>query len=167
MEIKPGVKKPVNRLKIKTIKAMQEAVDRYFAETKTSVIARDGGVSYVPGPFTVTGLALAMGLTRMSLLRYECRPEFRDTVMRAKARVEEFAESKLYDRGAATGAKFALSNNFEGWREQGPAGINLTVSSLEDAQRFLTGMAGLLQAVEKNVTPVEYTSSVASRHPPQ
>jgi hypothetical protein len=142
-------------LKIKTVKALEEAIVRYFDETGKPVLNREGEtVAWEPGPYTMAGLARAIGISRASLLRYEYRPQFRDAVQRAKARVEEYAESKLFDHGLASGAKFALANNFELWREQAaPAGINLMIGSVEEAQKFLTGMAGLFDVVEKNVTP--------------
>ena len=70
-------------------------------------------------PPTVTGLALALGFnSRQALLNYQAKPEFNDTIMQAKALVEEYAESRLYDRDGANGAKFSLANNFKGWSEK-------------------------------------------------
>lgn len=67
-------------------------------------------------PPTVTGLALSLGFTgRQALIDYQGRPEFADTVTRAKSRCEEYAESRLYDKDGANGAKFSLGCNF-GWR---------------------------------------------------
>jgi hypothetical protein len=70
-------------------------------------------------PPTVTGLALALGFnTRLSLIQYQGRPEFVNTITRAKARIEEYAEARLFDRDGVQGAKFSLSNNFNGWAEK-------------------------------------------------
>ena len=41
-----------------------------------------------------------------------------DTITRARARVEQFAEECLFDKNTANGAKFSLANNFEGWKEK-------------------------------------------------
>jgi predicted ATPase len=41
-----------------------------------------------------------------------------DTITRAKATVEQYAEERLYDKDGANGAKFSLANNFEGWKEK-------------------------------------------------
>ncbi len=38
--------------------------------------------------------------------------------MRAKARVEMYAEERLFDKDGANGAKFSLANNFSGWKEK-------------------------------------------------
>jgi hypothetical protein len=41
-----------------------------------------------------------------------------DTITRAKARVEEYTEQRLFDRDGVNGAKFSLINNFKGWRDK-------------------------------------------------
>jgi hypothetical protein len=41
-----------------------------------------------------------------------------NTVLRAKAIVERYAESRLFDKDGANGAKFSLANNFRDWREK-------------------------------------------------
>lgn len=82
-------------------------------------------------PPTVTGLALALGFTsRQALLNYQAKPKFVDTITRAKSRCEEYAESRLFDRDGANGAKFSLTNNFKGWSdkpEQGIADAGVTI----------------------------------------
>lgn len=66
-------------------------------------------------PPTVTGLALALGFTnRVSLLTYQKKDAFADIITKAKSRVEEYAETRLYDRDGAQGARFNLDCNF-GW----------------------------------------------------
>ena len=70
-------------------------------------------------PLTITGLALALGFTsRQALLNYQAKSEFVDTILRAKAKVECYAEERLFDKEGANGAKFSLANNFEGWKEK-------------------------------------------------
>lgn len=67
-------------------------------------------------PPTITGLALALGFaSRQALLNYQAKPEFNDTITRAKARVEQYAEERLFDRDGSNGAQFSLRNNFKGW----------------------------------------------------
>lgn len=113
--------------KWKSVRAMQEAIDAYFEDCKGEpFLGPDGyavrdkyGVPIMVNvhPPTVTGLALALGFTgRQALLNYQERPEFADTITRAKARCEAYAEARLYDRDGANGAKFSLGCNF-GWRE--------------------------------------------------
>lgn len=38
-----------------------------------------------------------------------------DTITRAKARVEQYAEERLFDKDGTSGAQFSLRNNFKGW----------------------------------------------------
>lgn len=112
--------------KWKSVSAMQKAIDAYFESCKGEPLVIDGepqrdkhGMPIIINakPPTVTGLALALGFTgRQALLDYQARPEFTDTVTRAKARCEEYAEMRLYDKDGANGAKFSLGCNF-GWRE--------------------------------------------------
>lgn len=112
--------------KWKSVKAMQKAIDAYFEACKGEpIIGEDGlpmcdkyGQPFIINskPPTVTGLALSLGFTgRQALIDYQGRPEFADTVTRAKSRCEEYAESRLYDKDGANGAKFSLGCNF-GWR---------------------------------------------------
>ena len=68
-------------------------------------------------PPTITGLALHLGFTsRADLLYYQNeKQEFLDTITRAKSRVEEYAEGRLYDKEGSSGAQFNLRNNFKHW----------------------------------------------------
>ena len=114
--------------KWKSVSAMQKAIDAYFESCKGGPIIGDDGQPIMDKygnvilihakPPTVTGLALALGFTgRKVLLDYQEREEYRDTITRAKARCEEYAESRLYDRDGANGAKFSLGCNF-GWNSE-------------------------------------------------
>lgn len=108
---------------------MQELIDAYFKECDGKPLLDKDGVPIRNKygkiikddrkPYTVTGLALALGFTsRQALLNYEGKSEFVDTVKRAKARVERYAEERLFDKDGSNGAKFSLANNFKGWSEK-------------------------------------------------
>ena len=131
--------------KYKSVKQMQAVIDDYFEGCKGEPLIFDGiavtdknGVPVIIGakPPTITGLALALGFTgRQALLDYQARPEFADTVTRAKARCEEYAESRLYDKDGANGAKFSLGCNF-GWnsgeeRRGDPAAFAALISAIK------------------------------------
>ena len=90
--------------KYKTPDEMQPKIDAYFA-----TITDDN-------PPTVTGLAIALDMTRFGLLEYEERGEFSHTVKKAKARVEAFMEKRMYGNAVA-GVIFNLKNNF-GWKDK-------------------------------------------------
>lgn len=109
---------------------MQRRIDQYFddCEGEPLLDPETGEIQYDKygnmivknaKPMTITGLALAIGFTsRQSLLNYQEKPEFVDTITRAKARVEQYAEERLFDKDGANGAKFSLANNFVGWKEK-------------------------------------------------
>lgn len=108
---------------------MQGLIDKYFEDCKGEILKDDDGnvvfnkwgspVIINQKPPTVTGLALALGFnSRTSLLNYQDKVEFMSTVIRAKARVEEYAESRLFDKDGANGAKFSLANNFKQWADK-------------------------------------------------
>ena len=115
-------------LKYKTVDALQAAIDAYFEDCQGKpLLDEDGsavtdkyGEPVIIGahPPTVTGLALSLGFTgRQALLNYQGRKQFMDTITRAKARCEEYAESRLFDRDGARGAQFSLEHNFR-WLDQ-------------------------------------------------
>lgn len=125
MEKHPGGRPPMYKSK----EEIQEKIDAYFKECEGRVLTDAEGNPLVDKygyvirvdvrPLTITGLALALGFTsRQALLNYQAKPEFVDTITRAKARVEQYAEERLYDKDGANGAKFNLANNFEGWKEK-------------------------------------------------
>lgn len=112
-----------------TKEEIQEKIDAYFEDCKGRVLTDPEGnvltdksgkpIIVDSRPLTVTGLALALGFTsRQALLNYQDKEEFVDTITRAKARVEAYAEERLFDKDGANGAKFSLANNFEGWKEK-------------------------------------------------
>lgn len=68
-------------------------------------------------PYTVSGLAFAVGMTRDQLIKYQERPEFMDTIKYAKQKVAVYVEEQLYRKsGSVTGIIFSLKNNF-GWKD--------------------------------------------------
>ena len=118
--------------KFTDVEMFQKKIDDYFARCDRK-----------KEPYTVTGLALALGFTeRKQLIDYEGRAEFADPVKKAKFRVQEFLEKRLHEP-YPTGAIFALKNNF-GWRDvqeiehSGPGGEPLEMGNLELAARILS-----------------------------
>lgn len=97
--------------KYKTEEELQTAIDRYF-----------DGYDRKELPYTVTGLAVALGLDRKGLIEYGGRPEFSNTIKKAKAKVEEFLERRLLSAGCVTGVIFNLKNNF-GWKDKNETNI--------------------------------------------
>ena len=105
-----------------SIDDMQESVDTYFID-----IARNRAAIRLQEPLpdntstdnwhpTVTGLATAIGMDREGIKTYGKRDEFSYTIKRARNRVQEYLEQRLYDSSPA-GAIFNLKNNY-GWRDE-------------------------------------------------
>ena len=115
-----------NRMKFPTPELMQEAIDKYFEDCKGEQVFDNEGnplfnrygepIFIGAKPLTVTGLALALGLTsRQALLDYQGRGKYKAIVEAAKLRIENYAETRLYDKDGWNGAKFNLQNNFRRW----------------------------------------------------
>ena len=84
-------------------------------------------------PYTISGLALFLGLSTETLRRYEKEygdTEYADIIKFAKQQVEVYAEEGLYDKSKSSGAKFVLQNNF-GWADKQDVSQTLNVK-LED-----------------------------------
>lgn len=99
-EDKPSRGRP---LKFQSVDDLQAKIDAFFGECDAS-----------KEPYTITGLALALGTSRQCLINYEDRPEFFDAIKTAKDRVENYAEKRLFT-GQPTGPIFALKNF--GWKD--------------------------------------------------
>lgn len=68
-----------------------------------------------PKPYTITGLAVFLGTSRQTLINYENRDEYFDTIKGAKDRIEQYWENQLLG-SHATGPIFNLKNNY-GWED--------------------------------------------------
>lgn len=113
--------------KYKTPEEMQKKIDEYFKDCEGHPYTDENGRAVLDKfgypvivdrkPLTVTGLALALGFTsRQALLNYQHRTKaFQEVVERAKLRIENYAEMRLYDKDGSNGAKFNLQNNFRHW----------------------------------------------------
>jgi len=122
-------KNPVGRpLKYKTVAELDLAIQTYFDECDPNIVRHMEATGFnergqttwaerqimsEQRPYTVTGLARAIGLTRQSLLNYAARDEFFDSIHAAVQRCQEYAESQLFGP-YANGAKFNLINNYQG-----------------------------------------------------
>ena len=94
-------------LKYKSVAAMQKDIDKYFADCDEK-----------QKPYTVSGLAYALGTNRQTLINYEEKQEFFDTIKSAKAKIELFNEEMLYSKDVSTtGVIFNLKNNY-GWKDK-------------------------------------------------
>ena len=94
-------------LKYNSAEDMQRDIEKYFAECDEK-----------NKPYTVSGLAYALGTNRQTLINYEDKREFVDTIKSAKAKIELFNEEMLYSKDVSTtGVIFNLKNNY-GWKDK-------------------------------------------------
>ena len=114
-----------------TPEMLQKDIDKYFEECEKT-----------GEPLTITGLAIALDTYRQTLMNYEEKDEFVDTIKKAKQRIENFAEKKLYDKDVpTTGVIFNLKNNY-GWvdRQEVDSKVNLsyedTLKKVEDTNEY-------------------------------
>ena len=98
----------------KTPEELQKEIDLYFETTPKD-------------EWTITGLALALNTYRQTLLYYEERDEFYDTVKKAKQRIENGYELDLKKHGR-TGTIFALKN-FD-WKDKSETDVTTKGESL-------------------------------------
>jgi len=114
---------PVGRPpKYKTPEEMQEAIAAYFVEIDT----HNTTFPLNQRPYTITGLAMAIDLTRQQLIDYSQKKdgEFLDTIKKAKQKVERFNEEQLYRTSQVTGVIFNLKNNFD-WKDKTETDMNI------------------------------------------
>lgn len=129
-------------LKFATPEELQTKIDKYFAtcdphmeEVTEWVESRDKegklqkdkhGLNFLVKvthkimtkqiPYTITGLAVHLDTSRETLLEYEDREEFVDTIKAAKGICENYTELSLHSANA-TGSIFSLKNNYN-WKDK-------------------------------------------------
>jgi hypothetical protein len=117
-------------LKFKSAKELQAKIDEYYSSCFEEWWYQDKGGSWhqridrngesmmiQSRPFTISGLAYHLGTNRQTLLNYEEKDEFVDTITHAKSRIENYVEEQLFDKEArnTNAIQFNLSNNFKKW----------------------------------------------------
>ena len=108
------------RPKFETPAEMQKLINDYFDSCFIEAETEEGEVYQKQiRPFTVTGLAYSLGMTRQGLLDYQAKSQkFNDTITRAKTRIEMYAEEQLFrNQGKTNGVQFNLKNNFN-WKDK-------------------------------------------------
>ena len=138
--------------KFKNKEEIQELINKYFEACKGmpaingagEVILDKHGLPIVTNskPPTISGLALALGFTsRQALLNYQAKKEFCDTITVAKLMIEEYTETRLFDRDGIQGAKFSLTNNFRNWSDSPKNDSNAdTLSKLDEVLGKIGGV---------------------------
>lgn len=156
-------------LKFKSVEDLQKRIDAYFAkcdphaedvtewvqarDAKGALKKDENGLNYLVEvshkvmteqvPYTITGLALELGVSRQTLLEYQGEvegrekkdPRFADTIKDAKTRIEHFTEQMLFSP-SPTGTIFNLKNNY-GWKDKTEVDNNISgdVQFINDVPR--------------------------------
>ena len=110
-----------NALKYKTEEELKKAIDNYFIECDNK-----------EKPYTITGLALALGIDRATLMRYGNRESYATLIKNAKLKVENQLEESLYRLGNNSGVIFNLKNNY-GWKDS----VEVESKPLEKVEELL------------------------------
>lgn len=164
-------------LKFDSVEKLQKAIDKYFADCdphiEEVVGLRDikdaqGGwkqeqykhkIVTAQKPYTITGLAVALDTSRETLLDYQEREEFSDTIKKAKAKIHAFAENRLFENNP-TGVIFNLKNNF-GWKDK----TETELSGGGDPIKILLDKFGVTEEVQsdrKGDEPIPSSSESSS-----
>ena len=130
---------------MKSKKSITRKINQYFSDLKggqmtdadgTPIYDKKGNPLSVPDkPPTVAGLCRALGLgSREELGEYSNDDVFGKEVRAALMRIEEYTESRLFDRDAAKGAETILKNEFS-WHDRSvgnEGGLNCGVVLLSE-----------------------------------
>lgn len=131
----PKVGRP---LKFQSVEEMEKLINAYF--DSCFKMNEETGEAEQIEPFTVTGLALAVGTDRKGLCEYALREEFSNTIKRAKAFIENYAEKSAYTAKNPAGPVFILKNF--GWSDtqklevSGPDGgpVDIRIADMSDEE---------------------------------
>lgn len=89
-------------LKFESVEQLQSLIDKYFKWADEN-----------NKPYTVSGLACALDTDRQTLVNYEQREMFFDTIKKAKQKIEsQFEERALKGEYNPTMSIFLMKNNF-------------------------------------------------------
>ena len=99
--------------KFESVEELENLTEQYFSSLVE--YNKETGEIYNKCP-TITGLTLHLGFcSKTSLYEYEKKPEFMNSIKRARLMVEQGYEEALLTKGS-TGAIFALKNF--GWKDK-------------------------------------------------
>lgn len=113
--------------KYETTEELEKAIEGYFEGRKPEMILDSGGEPlfdrkgnpiFKLNPPSITGLAIHLGfVSRQSMYDYEQKPEFSDTIKKARLRCENYAEEALMAGECAPAAGIFVLKNF-GWSDK-------------------------------------------------
>ena len=113
--------KSITRFKWVDVEQRNEKGEILKDNTGKTIFKPEKQYFYEPKP-SITGLAVFLDTSRETLMDYEGKPEFSDTIKRAKEQIQAEYEQSLIKRGNA-GDIFALKNF--GWKDKQEIDANI------------------------------------------
>ena len=118
MEKNKGGRPPKYKTREELADKIKEYFDSCWVDKITQVTDKDGNITesnvkYQNRPYTIMGLALALGMCRDTLCEYAKNGKFSDIVKKAKQTVEMYVEEMLLEGKNAAGPIFWLKNHAE------------------------------------------------------
>ena len=129
----------------KTAVELEKRIQKYFKSRLTHQYGKSGellkdskgkAIKKQELPYTLTGLALALGLdSREALFEFKDL-EMQRIVKMAIMKIEEYAEEKLFSKEAFSGVKLFLTVNFERWQDKDTDDIDDEYTIPEEAKKW-------------------------------
>ena len=119
----------------KSVKEVEEKINAYFnyCEEKEK-------------PYTMSGLAYYLEVSRQTLVNYSNQDQFFDTIKKARDRVQmQLEENALSNKANPTFTIFNLKNNFD-WKDK----IEHSSSEVENINKNISNIANLLNNPKPN-----------------
>lgn len=119
----------------KNVEEVEEKINAYFnyCEEKEK-------------PYTMSGLAYYLGISRQTLVNYSNQDQFFDTIKKARDRVQmQLEENALSNKANPTFTIFNLKNNFD-WKDK----IEHSSSEVENINKNISNIANLLNNPKPN-----------------
>ena len=119
----------------KSVEEVEEKINAYFnyCEEKEK-------------PYTMSGLAYYLEVSRQTLVNYSNQDQFFDTIKKARDRVQmQLEENALSNKANPTFTIFNLKNNFD-WKDK----IEHSSSEVENINKNISNIANLLNNPKPN-----------------
>lgn len=103
------------------VKEVEEKINAYFnyCEEKEK-------------PYTMSGLAYYLGISRQTLVNYSNQDQFFDTIKKARDKVQmQLEENALSNKANPTFTIFNLKNNFD-WKDNNEVKTNVEITKVDE-----------------------------------
>ena len=114
---------PGRPLKFISVEELESKIEEYFEYCDNTIVKKilnknQEVIAEITKPYTITGLAHWLGTNRQTLINYEKKDGFFDTIKDAKSRIEAcYEERALLGDNSPVVSIFTLKNNFN-WKDK-------------------------------------------------